>query len=139
MLIKKCAPYDVPLLAAMNKRLIEDEKSDNPMSAAELEERMSGFLGGGYDAFFFVEEGTIVGYALVRRDTDPLYLRQFYIERQYRRMHYGENAFRKLMGFLDTDTIDIDVLPHNEAGRLFWKKCGFTETCVSMRYKSDET
>ena len=30
--------------------------------------------------------------------------------------------------------IDIDVLPWNKAGYSFWKKCGFDESCISMRY-----
>ena len=138
MQIKECTPQDVPLLAVMNKRLIEDEQSDNPMDTARLEQRMRSFLEGGYTACLFVEDGAAVGYALVDHGREPLYLRQFYIEREYRRMRCGETAFRLLTGHLRADTIDIDVLPWNEAGRLFWKKCGFKETCVSMRY-TDET
>ena len=37
MLIKECTNQDVPQLALMNKHLIEDEKSNNPMSVEELE------------------------------------------------------------------------------------------------------
>ena len=133
MILKKCTTDDLPRLAAMNKRLIEDEKSSNPMTLKELEDRMEGFITGEYNAFFFEEEGQIVGYALVRHTSDPLYLRQFYIEREQRRRHYGKHAFKLLMDHLDTDVIDIDVLPWNEAGLCFWKSLGFTETCISMR------
>ena len=133
MILKKCTTDDLPRLAAMNKRLIEDEKSSNPMTLKELEDRMEGFITGEYNAFFFEEEGQIVGYALVRHTSDPLYLRQFYIEREQRRRHYGKQAFKLLMDHLDTDVIDIDVLPWNEAGLCFWKSLGFTETCISMR------
>lgn len=133
MILKKCTTDDLLRLAAMNKRLIEDEKSSNPMTLKELEDRMEGFITGEYNAFFFEEEGQIVGYALVRHTSDPLYLRQFYIEREQRRRHYGKQAFKLLMDHLDTDVIDIDVLPWNEAGLCFWKSLGFTETCISMR------
>ena len=137
MEIIKCGMEDTPRLAALNKKLIEDEQSDNPMSIDELQTRMAGFIAGEYHAFYFVEQDEIIGYALIRHTSDPVYLRQFYIDRPYRRQHKGKQAFQELMTHLKLDAIDIDVLPWNERGMSFWKSCGFTETCVSMRYKSD--
>ena len=134
MQIVKCTDQDIHTLAVLNKRLIEDEKSDNPMSTEELENRMAAFLTGEYNAYFFKEAEEIVGYALVRHTCSPLYLRQFYIDRAYRRKHNGENAFHALLELLQTDTIDLDVLPWNEVGLQFWKKLGFTPTCISMNY-----
>ena len=135
MEIIKCSMEDVSRLAAMNKKLIEDEQSDNAMNIEELQNRMAGFLSGDYSAYFFSEHDEIIGYALIRRTSDPVYLRQFYIDRPYRRQHKGKQAFRELMAHLGLDTVDIDVLPWNERGLSFWKSCGFTEACVSMRYK----
>ena len=135
MQIQKCTLENVPLLAQMNKRLIEDEKSTNPMTVAELEERMHCFLGTEYSAYFFIEDSCVVGYALVKDTEKPLYLRQFFIEREVRRKHLGRQAFQLLMDYLLADTINIDVLPWNEPGLHFWKSCGFAETCISMQYK----
>ena len=42
MEIRKCTLEDVSQLAVLNKQLIEDEQSNNPMTVKELEERMSG-------------------------------------------------------------------------------------------------
>jgi len=53
MEIKKCTLEDVPQLALLNKQLIEDEKSNNPMTIEELRERMREFLNSAYDAYFF--------------------------------------------------------------------------------------
>ena len=136
MLIIQCTSQDIHTLAVLNKRLIEDEKSNNPMSLEELENRMTTFLATEYNAYFFKEAEEIIGYALIRHTCSPLYLRQFYIDRAYRRKHYGEKAFHELLKLLQVDTIDIDVLPWNEAGLQFWKSLGFTETCISMHYKS---
>ena len=141
MQIVRCSTNDIPLLAAMNKCLIEDEQSTNQMNLAELEKRMEGFLSTEYTAYFFVDDKSessdkIVGYALVRNTASPLYLRQFYIKRECRRKHFGSQVFKLLMDYLKTETIDIDVLPWNERGMAFWKSIGFTETCVSMRYSS---
>ena len=116
MMIIQCTSQDIHTLAVLNKRLIEDEKSDNPMSPDELEKRMTDFLSSEYNAYFFKEAEEIVGYALIRHTCTPLYLRQFYIDRTYRRKHYGEKAFHELLKLLQVDTINIDVLPWNEGG-----------------------
>ena len=135
MQIKPCSVADCSLLASMNKRLIEDEKSSNPMNILQLEERMRGFLESEYSAFYFMVEDTAIGYALVRHTSSPLYLRQFFIDREYRRKRHGTQAFRLLLEHLQTDTIDIDVLPWNARGMAFWQSCGFRETCISMRHQ----
>ncbi len=134
MKIQICTISDAAKLAEMNKRLIEDEKSDNPMTVPELTARMAGFLNGEYTAYFFIEEKTVVGYALVNNGRSPLYLRQFYIERECRRRHYGKEAFRLLLEHLETDMLDVDVLPWNAPGLAFWRSMGFQETCISMRH-----
>ena len=136
MRLIECTAADVPELAAMNKRLIDDEKSSNPMDLEQLRERMRGFLAGEYSAYFFAEGDEHIGYALVRNTAQPLYLRQFYIADAHRRRHCGTQAFRLLLERLGMDTIDVDVLPWNGPGLAFWKSCGFEETCVSMRYKT---
>ena len=134
MQIVKCSVQDAPVLAGLNKRLIDDEKSDNLMNQEELEARMEGFLRGEYHAFLFRENGSVIGYALVKHTCSPLYLRQFFIDRAYRRRRYGQTAFHELLDYLHAETIAVDVLPWNEAGLRFWKSLGFTETCISMRY-----
>lgn len=135
MLIQKCGIQDCYQLAEMNKKLIEDEQSDNPMTLEELHNRMKGFLEGEYSAYFFIVAGIVIGYALVRHSSTPLYLRQFFIDREYRQKHHGKLAFQELMTYLKVETIDIDVLPWNHTGISFWKNCGFEETCISMRYQ----
>lgn len=133
MHIRKCGIEDIETLTLLNKQLIENEKSDNPMSVAELAERMSDFLTAEYSAYFFEIGDDVVGYALVKTDCSPLYLRQFFIARQYRRQRLGTEAFNALMNFLDADSIDIEVLSRNEAGKRFWESCDFTEISRYMR------
>jgi len=135
MKIEKCTLKDVNQLALLNKQLIDDEKSDNPMNIKELEERMISFLTSSYDAYFFVIEENIIGYALVKNTCTPLYLRQFLIDRNYRKKHYGTKAFNALMEYLNVDSIDIEVLSWNERGILFWESCGFQEISKYMRLK----
>lgn len=133
MRIIKCSQDDIPQLAVFNKQLIEDEKSDNPMSVKELESRMDGFLKTEYDAYFFEVDKAIVGYALVKNSCTPLYLRQFFIGREYRKNHCGTEAFHALLEYLNVDSIDIEVLSRNEQGNRFWESLGFKEVSRYMR------
>lgn len=135
MKIILCSACDVPKLAEMNKYLIEDEKSDNHMHLVELEHRMSEFLDKEYNAYLFIEEDKVVGYALVKYLPDGYYLRQFFINRDFRRRHLGTAAFNELLKELNAESIIIDCLPWNEAGLSFWKSLGFKEAAITMKLK----
>ena len=134
MNLKKCSAEDAEKLAELNKQLIEDEKSDNKMSLCELQDRMKSFLETDYCAYFFMEDNSIIGYALVNTRAEPLYLRQFFIARNFRRNHKGRRAFELLLDELKTDKIDLEVLSWNEAGLKFWQSCGFAERSRYMRF-----
>lgn len=134
MNLKKCSAEDAEKLAELNKQLIEDEKSDNKMSLCELQDRMKSFLETDYSAYFFMEDNSIIGYALVNTRAEPLYLRQFFIARNFRRNHKGRRAFELLLDELKTDKIDLEVLSWNEAGLKFWQSCGFAERSRYMRF-----
>jgi predicted acetyltransferase len=136
--IKKCTKNDIKLLTKMNKQLIEDEKANNLMDITQLENRMNDFLNNGYKAFFFIIEEKIIGYALCDITKEPIYLRQFFINREERRKHHGKNAFYKLLEKLETKEIEIDVLKWNEDGIKFWGKIGFKEQWKRMKYKIED-
>lgn len=134
MNLKKCSAQDAEKLAELNKHLIKDEKSDNKMSLCELQDRMKSFLETDYTAYLFMEDNRIIGYALVNTRAEPLYLRQFFIARNFRRNHKGRRAFELLLDELKTDKIDLEVLSWNEAGLKFWQSCGFAERSRYMRF-----
>jgi len=136
MMIKKCSLSDVEELAQLNKKLIEDEKSDNRMDSEQLKTRMRDFLEGEYNAYLFMEEDCVIGYALVRHTSNPLYLRQFFIARNFRRHGKGRDALKLLLRELKTDKIDIEVLSWNEAAIKFWESCGFIERSRYMRLEN---
>lgn len=137
MTIQKCTIDDCGYLAELNKELIHAESSDNPMTIRELEQRMKDFLQTVYEAFFFIERDRVVGYALIKMDCEPLYLRQFLIIQEYRQRYYGKQAFQMLLSCLKTDSVDIEVLSNNYQGVKFWEKMGFVERHKYMRYESN--
>lgn len=135
IVLSLCTYEDLDVLAKMNKQLIEDEKHDNKMNVEQLKERMNNFINSDYNAYFFNLGSDVVGYALVNIKHNPLYLRHFFICREFRRRGYGKLAFENLVRLLGTDTIDIEVMIWNETGKCFWKTLGFKERSVYMRFK----
>lgn len=130
-----CTCEDLDTLAKMNKQLIEDEKHDNKMNVEQLKERMDMFISSDYNAYLFKHGYDIVGYALVNIKRNPIYLRHFFICREFRRRGFGKLAFENLLQLLGIDTIDIEVMVWNETGKCFWKSLGFEERSIYMRYK----
>ena len=127
-------PEDVALLAPLNQQLIRDEGHRDSMDLAQLAERMSGWLRGEYQAVLFVESTSPVGYALFRRESDYVYLRQLFVLAEFRRQGVGRDALRWLWrnAWSGAPRLRIDVLVGNTAGREFWRSVGFHEYCVTM-------
>jgi GNAT superfamily N-acetyltransferase len=134
--IKECSIMDIEELAKLNKMLIEDEKANNTMSINQLKERMEEFFNTGYKAYYFMgEHNKILGYALCDFNKSPIYLRQFFINREERLKKYGQMAFKKLLEYIKTDKIEIDIYTWNSIGIKFWKSLGFENRYIHMVYE----
>src|SRR5260221_4979625 len=83
---------DCGLLAKLNHELIRDEGHRNPMTVPELEQRMRGWLSGGYRAVVYEDSDEVVAYALFREQQDEIYLRQLFVIRDRRRQGIGRQA-----------------------------------------------
>ena len=125
---------DAHLLAPMNYRLIRDEGHRNPMSVAELEQRMQAWLAGEYQAVLFDDEQGTAGYALFKREPDWIYLRQFFVQPERRRHGIGRTAMAWLLEnvWKDAPRIRLDVLVGNTEGIEFWRSLGFADYCITM-------
>lgn len=138
---RAATPADAPLLADLNQRLIRDEGHRNAMTLAELEQRMAGWLVCDYEAVLFELDGAPVGYALYRREQDHVYLRQFYVDRGFRRRGIGRAACDRLRRgvWAGAARIRLDVLVGNAPGRAFWKAMGFEEYCLTLECDAPAT
>jgi predicted acetyltransferase len=137
MKIEKANLVDSPKLAEMNYRLIRDEGHRNPMNKAQLTRRMRNWLKGEYQAFLFKEQGKIIGYCLCRKEEGFIYLRQFFILRNFRKKGLGKKAFKLLLkGYWSRSLfLQLDVLVGNKRGVEFWKSVGFKDYCLTMERK----
>ena len=133
ILIRKCDDRDLDRLAELNKQLIEDEMFDSDFDIAQLRKRMRDFIHSEYCAFIFNSGNRLIGYALVNIIQKPYYIRHFFICRDVRRLGYGKKTFHKLLGKLNVDTVDLEVLSWNERGISFWHSLGFKERSKYLR------
>ncbi|MFH1085182.1 MAG: GNAT family N-acetyltransferase [Chloroflexota bacterium] len=133
---------DVGLLARLNRQMIEDERSRNPMSLAQLEGRMRGWLLGEWRAVLIACDGQAAGYCLyqARRDSyfperPVVYVRHYMIERAHRRRGLGRAAFERLVAewFERGATVELDVLTSNPAGQVFWASLGFQPYATTLK------
>ena len=129
---------DLPLLAELNQQLIHDEGYPNPMSVAELENRMRGWLIRAYTAVMFLNDGNVVGYALYRNHDSGVFLRQFFICRAERRKGFGRAAIDLLLGRIwpDGAAVSLEALCANEAAIAFWRAVGFEDYALTLRRRS---
>jgi ribosomal protein S18 acetylase RimI-like enzyme len=131
---------DTDLLAEMNGRLIEDENYDKRFTSHELCTRMRGFLESTYRAYLFhtgeQPRSDVVGYVLVNLAQDPIYIRQFYVRPEYRRMGHGRRAIAALREELKVRDLDVEVMIWNETGLAFWKGLGFVPRYVGLGLRS---
>jgi len=134
---------DLPLLAEMNRQLILDEGSRNPMSAVQLQERMGGWVTGNWQIRIFElpETAQVVGYAVYQLRYDEyipenkiVYLRQMFVIREVRRQGLGRSVFTRLLEeFPESCRVELDVLATNTEGQAFWSSVGFKPDYTHMR------
>ncbi len=140
--IRMATEEDLPLLAQMNKHLFEDAGSHNPMSVDALRDRMATWLAADeWKIIVLAQEETIFGYMVyqVRPDSyEPeiafVYVRQYFIERNWRRKGLGRAAFDALARayFPARSKVVIDALASDPNATAFWAALGFQPYSVTM-------
>ena len=139
---REATDTDIPLLARMNARLIEDEGHQNPMNISQLEGRMQQWLTGQYRAIIFDDRGAPAAYALFRPaddgwDGEGVYLRQFFVERELRRNGVGRSAIELLRNEVwgKDARVTLETLVHNRTAQEFFKSVGFREYCIAFELR----
>ena len=123
------------MLAAWNHQLIRDEGHRNPMSLAELEQRMREWLSSGkYQALLFEENDETVAYALFRETEKEIYLRQFFVAPHRRREGIGRCAIQQLFTeyWPQNKRWTVDVLTQNHTAISFWRAMGYMDYALTL-------
>ena len=130
---REASESDLGLLAEWNHQLIRDEGHRNPMTVAQLAERMKTWLHGEYRAVLFSSDEP-VGYALFKQEENLIYLRQFFVRRDRRRVGLGRAAFSILTHEIWPGGVrlTVDVLCQNQGGIAFWRSVGYRDYCLTL-------
>jgi ribosomal protein S18 acetylase RimI-like enzyme len=124
---------DAQALARLNCELIKDEGHRNPMNLAELTERMRGWLAyEGYEALLGFDGEALVAYVLWRDLPDSVYLRQIYVQREYRREGVARHLMLSLFERWPTKRLTVDVLAGNARALAFWRRMGYQDYAVML-------
>lgn len=125
---------DLDLLAEWNYQLIKDEGHRNPMTVAELRERMMRWLAGEYRAVVFECDAAPVAYALYRENTTEVYLRQLFVRRDKRRQGVGRRTVDILTGIIWSrhKRLTVEVLTTNSPAVAFWRSVGYRDYCLTL-------
>ena len=130
---REASEADLALLSEWNHQLIRDEGHRNPMTVAELADRMKKWLRGEYHAVIFSDTEP-VAYALYKNDDALIYLRQLFVRRDCRRTGIGRSAFEILRGEIWPSGVrlTVDVLCQNHGGVAFWRSVGYRDHCLTL-------
>ena len=140
--IRAAGLADVTTLARLNQVLLDDEANRYRPSPGELLVRHRAWLAGSEWIQDLVEAGgTAVGYVVWQRRGNPaaasgheIYVRQFCIDRPYRRRGFGRQAFAAFLECraMAGERVVLDVLVENAAGQAFWQEAGFRPYATMM-------
>ena len=136
MEVRECTREDIPQLAALCIRLDEAVEGHSGTPPAEMRARFEAMMDT-HRAFFFMQDGEVLGYALCDMRQSPVYIRQFYIQAGSRRQGAGKQAFALLRQALGAEKLSLDCHLSNEAALRFWHGLGFVDKYVHMELEED--
>jgi len=124
---------DADALGRLNHQLIQDEGHRNPMNVAELTERMRSWLAyEGYEALLGFDGDELVAYVLWRDLHDSVYLRQIYVQRDYRRQGTARQLMLSVFERWPNKRLTVDVLAGNARALAFWRRMGYQDYAVML-------
>lgn len=141
LIVRRATINDIGYLAEMNKQLIEDEKSRNPMNVQQLQVRMQTWIDSDWSAVMIYKNDDLIGYLLYQQRRDEfepmervIYIRQFFVQRASRRRGFGRQAFDLIVSeyFPSDARIMLDVLASNPEALRFWEELGFATYATTL-------
>ena len=138
--IDQATTADIPLLAALNRELYEDERHPYPLELPALTERMARWVAGEYRVALFRRGAHAAGYAVWRDEEFGAYLRQFFICRDQRRQGLGRAAMKLLCHdeFPDGRPLHLEASVWNTGAIAFWHALGLQDFGLSLVLKPGE-
>lgn len=127
--LRPATPADLPVLATLNRQLLEDEGHRTVLSIDQLTARHRGWMQTGEWLQDILElDRAAVGYVVHAPDLDhpTIHVRQYCIDRNRRGQGLGRDGFALFLRERAAPGIRVtlDVLESNPAGQAFWRAVG---------------
>jgi hypothetical protein len=109
--IKIATNRELDTLTQMNVMLRKEEKMDNTLTELEIKNRMDDFIrGSDYVVLLFIVKNKMIGYAVIRTNSNPLYIRQLFIKEECRNCGFGKESLNQIMDYFKLSEIDTEVM-----------------------------
>jgi ribosomal protein S18 acetylase RimI-like enzyme len=133
LVLRPATLADAEALGRLNQELIRDEGPRTRMSLVEMTERMRNWLAyEGYEALLGLDGDAVVAYVLWRDLPDSVYLRQIYVQREYRRQGTARLLMLTLFERWPDKRLTVDVLAGNARALAFWRRMGYQDYAVML-------
>jgi ribosomal protein S18 acetylase RimI-like enzyme len=86
----------------------------------------------GYEALLGYDGNELVAYVLWRDQPDSVYLRQIYVQREYRRQGAARHLMLTLFQRWPDKRLTVDVLAGNARALAFWRRMGYQDYAVML-------
>ena len=124
---------DADALGRLNHQLIRDEGHRNPMTLEELSARMRTWIAEeGYEALLGFDGEALVAYVLWRDEPEAVYLRQIYVQREYRRQGVARHLVLSVFERWPARRLAGAVLAGNARALAFWRRMGYRDYAVML-------
>ena len=125
---------DIPTLAELHLALLGQQGIRAHPEQVELEAKIRGYLGDGYQAILFRWRESTVGYCLYKLYPKYAFLRHFYVEQGVHKRVNTEAAFSLLRGneFADYASVRLDVPEQAKESLARWESIGFRPRAVRL-------
>src|SRR5512137_1216846 len=107
--MRRGTEIDLDALSSLNKRLNDEFYPEIELTDSEVSSNILELMHAGHDAYLFEVGGKPVGFGIVRRGSDPLAVRMFYMGKEARGRGYNNLAVILLEEATNTSSIDADA------------------------------
>ena len=120
-------------LAELNRQLRDDEGYPDPMTDAQLVERMTNWLRDSYRSYLAYQDGRTVGYCMFRETPTYYQLRHLFVARDRRRRGVATALLDWMYSHVwSGKPVRLNVFSHNAPAVAFYRAYGFRIAVLRM-------
>jgi ribosomal protein S18 acetylase RimI-like enzyme len=125
-------------LVGMYNHLLNNDQSETFLPTDELVSKIHSFITGtSFDCYLINNNNICIGYCVIDKSKQPIYLRHIFINKEFRGNGFGKETINLLLEMYKTTQLDIKVMAWKENAIGFYKKMGFEYVYHGIRITKD--